>query len=101
MQVLFLNPLEERLRGFPSRYLPAPEFEVRVAESDSSLPGDLEVVEAVVYWDHAVGRDTLDRLPGLRFIQRVGQFRATGDLTAAFERGILVSATPYGVLARV
>ena len=101
MQVLFLNPLEERLREFPSRYLPAPEFEVRVAESDNSLPGDLDAVEAVVYWDHAVGRETLDRLPGLRFIQRVGQFRATGDLSAAFERGILVSATPYGVLARV
>src|SRR5262249_30355371 len=101
MQVLFLNPLEERLMDFPARYLPAPEFEVRFPGSDGALPDDLDAVEAIVYWSHPVGRELLDRLPGLRFIQRVGKFRATGDLSPAFERGILVSATPYGVLARV
>jgi phosphoglycerate dehydrogenase-like enzyme len=101
MQVLFLNPLEARLSDFPSRYLPSPEFDVRLPGPDGTLPVDLEAVEAVVYWDHPVGKETLDRLPALRFIQRVGRFRSTGDLTGAFDRGILVSATPYGVLARV
>src|SRR4051794_22005104 len=77
MQVLFLNPLEERLKDFPARYLPAPEFEVRQPASDGSLPDDLEAVEAIVFWSHPVGRETLDRLPALRFIQRIGKFRAT------------------------
>ena len=101
MQVLFLNPLEERLRDFPARYLPAPEFEVRVAGADGALPADLDNVQACVYWDHAIGRELIERMPALRFIQRVGRYRSTGDLSAAFERGILVSSTPYGVLARV
>src|SRR5215210_5498091 len=101
MQVLFLNPLEERLREFPARYLPASEFEVKLPDPDGSLPPDLESVEACIYWNHPVGRELIDRLPSLRFIQRVGRFRATGDLSPAFDRGILVSATPYGVLARV
>jgi len=101
MRVLFLNPLEERLREFPGRFLPSPEFHVRLPEADGRLPDDLQDVEACVYWDHAVGRQLLDRMPALRFIQRVGRYRSTGDLTAAFDRGILVSATPYGVLARV
>jgi phosphoglycerate dehydrogenase-like enzyme len=101
MQVLFLNPLEERLRDFPARYLPTPEFEVFLPAPDGSLPEALDNVEACVYWDHPVGKATLDQLPALRFIQRVGQFRATGDLSPAFERGIIVAVTPYGVLARV
>jgi phosphoglycerate dehydrogenase-like enzyme len=101
MQVLFLNPLEERLRDFPNRFLPTPEFEVRLPHADGALPTAVEQVEACVYWDHPVGRELLDRLPALRFIQRVGRYRATGDLSAAFDRGVLVSATPYGVLARV
>ena len=101
MQVLFLNPLEERLRDFPARYLPVPEFEVRLPDADGRLPSDLGDVQAIVYWNHPLGRDLFDQLPALRFVQRVGRFRATGDLGPAFERGILVSATPYGVLARV
>src|SRR6476620_9737182 len=101
MQVLFLNPLEDRLKDFPTRYLPAPAFEVKVAKADGTLPDDLDAVEAAIYWNHSIGRDLVERLPALRFIQRVGRFRATGDLTAAFDRGILVAAAPYGVLARV
>ena len=101
MQVLFVNPLEERLKTFPDRYLPAPEFEVLQPGERGELPADLGRVAAIVYWDHPIGREFLDRFPALRFIQRVGRYRATGDLSAAFDRGILVSATPYGVLARV
>jgi phosphoglycerate dehydrogenase-like enzyme len=101
MQVLFLNPLEERLRDFPGRYLPAAEFEVHVAGPDGALPADLNEVQACVYWDHPIGRELIERMPALRFIQRVGRYRATGELSAAFERGILVSSIPYGVLARV
>lgn len=101
MQVLFLNPLEERLKEFPTRYLPGPEFEVRLPNADGSLPTDLDQVKACIYWDHPIGRELVERLPALRFIQRVGRYRATGDLGPAFDRGILVSATPYGVLARV
>src|SRR5687767_150030 len=101
MQVLFVNPLEERLKDFPAHYLPAPEFEVLRPGSNGELPADLRAVEAIIYWDHPIGREFLDRFPALRFIQRIGRYRATGDLSAAFDRGILVSATPYGVLARV
>lgn len=101
MQVLFINPLEERLKSFPDRYLPKPEFDVQVAGPNGELPDDLSGVEAIVYWDHPLGREFLARFPNLRFIQRIGRFRATGDLSAAFDRGIVVSATPYGVLARV
>jgi hypothetical protein len=71
MQVLFLNPLEERLRDFPNRFLPTPDFEVRLPEADGALPPAVEQVEACVYWDHPVGRELLNRLPALRFIQRV------------------------------
>lgn len=101
MQVLFLNPLEERLRQFPARFLPGPEFEVMQPGLDGAPPPDAEAVEACVYWDHPIGRELVEDLPALRFIQRVGRYRASGDLGAAFDRGILVSATPYGVLARV
>jgi phosphoglycerate dehydrogenase-like enzyme len=101
MQVLFVNPLEERLKTFPDRFLPAPEFEVLVAGEGGELPADLGQVEAIIFWDHPLGREFLDQFPALRFVQRVGRYRATGDLSAAFDRGILVSATPYGVLARV
>lgn len=99
MRVLFLNKLEERLRDFPSRYLS--EFEVLLPQEDGALPEGLDGVEACVYWDHPIGRQLIDQLPSLRFIQRVGRYRSTGDLTPAFDRGILVAVTPYGVLARV
>ena len=42
MQVLFLNPLEARLKDFPPRYLPRPEFDVRLPGPDGTLPVDLE-----------------------------------------------------------
>jgi hypothetical protein len=35
MQVLFLNPLEERLREFLARYLPASEFEVKLPDPEA------------------------------------------------------------------
>jgi phosphoglycerate dehydrogenase-like enzyme len=99
MQVLFLNQLEERLRDFPRRYLS--EFEVLFPNGEGTLPEKLDQVEACVYWNHPLGSELIDQLPALRFIQRIGRYRATGDLTPAFERGILVSAMPFGVLARV
>jgi phosphoglycerate dehydrogenase-like enzyme len=101
VKVIFLNPVEERLKEFPGRYLPAPEFETFVPGADGGLPDDLGDFEAAVYWSASVDRDLIDRMPGLRLIQRVGQYRGGGELSAAYDRGVIVSVTPYGVLARV
>jgi phosphoglycerate dehydrogenase-like enzyme len=101
MKVLFLDPLQARLAEFPKRYLPPAEFQVRLAEAKWDLPENLEDVEACVYWDFPLDRDWITRMSSLRFIQRIGRSKCIGDLSAAFDLGIPVSVTPYGVLARV
>lgn len=101
MQIVFLDPLEERLRDFPARFLPAPEFDVRLSGPNGPRDEDLADAEMAIFWSHPVDRATLDRMPALRLLQRVGWYRTAGDVAGAFERGVYVSATPYGVLARV
>ena len=101
MRLAFLDPLEGRLRDFPSRYFPAPEFDVLLSEGAGLPPAGLESAEAVVWWSTSVDRFLIERLPRLRFMQRVGLFRAHGDATAALERGIPVAVTPHGVSDRV
>jgi D-3-phosphoglycerate dehydrogenase len=101
MIVAFLDPLEDRLRDFPARYLPAPEFEVLLPPAAGQLPDHLDEAEAIVWTTTPVDRALIERLPRLRFLQRIGYFRAAGDATAALERGIPVAVTPYGVSDRV
>ncbi len=101
MKVVFLDPVEERLGDMPERYLPAPEFEVIRGTTPGDLPPGWETAEAAVWWDTPVNRALIDQMPNLKFMQRVGWFRAHGDATAALERGIPVAVTPFGVSDRV
>ncbi|MBI4497962.1 MAG: hypothetical protein HY689_08705 [Chloroflexi bacterium] len=101
MRVAFLDPLEDRLRDFPAQYLPAPDFDVRVTETPGKLPEGWETAEAIIWWNTPVDRAFLEALPNLRFLQRVGWFRARGDVRYALERGIPVAVTPFGVPDRV
>lgn len=101
MRVAFLDPLEERLRDFPAEYLPEPAFQVLVTHTPGELPEGWEDAEAAVWWDTPLDRELINRMPNLRFLQRVGWFRSRGDATAALERGIPVAVTPFGVSDRV
>lgn len=101
MRVAFLDPLEGRTRDFPAQYLPVPEYEVLVSPERGQFPDGWEAAEAVVWSDAPLDRDLIGRMPKLRFLQRIGWFRARGDATAALERGIPVSAMPYGTSDRV
>ena len=97
MLVCFLDPLEERIKEFPSRYLA--KHEVSYAEGrPAEVPDD---TVALVTWSGLLDRALLERLPSLRFVQRIGYFRGGGDLRAAEERGIKTAVWPYGVLNRV
>lgn len=101
MKVVFLDPVEERLGDMPERYLPAPDFEVIRGTQAGDLPTGWEQADAVVWWDTPVDRALIDQMPNLKFMQRVGWFRARGNATAALERGIPVAVTPFGVSDRV
>src|SRR2546423_12042591 len=99
MRVAFLDPLEQRLAEFPQRYLDG--HEVLLTQGTGSLPENVEKAEAVVWWSYPVDQKLIDRLPNLRFMQRVGIFRAKGDATVALANGVPVSVTPFGVSDRV
>ena len=101
MKVAFLDPLEERLRDFPAQYLPAPQFEVIVAQAPGGPPAGWETADAAIWWDTSLDRAMIERMPNLKFLQRVGWFRAHGNATVALERGIPVAVTPFGVSDRV
>ena len=99
MLIAFLDPLEGRLAEFPARYFP--EHEVLLTEEEGRLPEGVEEAEAVVWSDYPVDAKLIERLPWLRFMQRIGWFRAAGDASAALARGIPVAVTPFGVSDRV
>ena len=101
MKVVFLDPVEERLGDMPERYLPAPQFEVIRGTTPGELPPGWETADAAVWWTTPVDRALIEQMPNLKFMQRVGLFRAKGDATAALERGIPVAVTPFGVSDRV
>jgi phosphoglycerate dehydrogenase-like enzyme len=99
MRVAFLDPLEARLGEFGQRYLGGHEV-LSTAEA-GRLPDGVEDAEAVVWWNYPVDAAFIQRLPSLRFMQRIGIFRTKGDTTAALSKGIPVSAIPHGVSDRV
>ncbi|MBA2446490.1 MAG: hypothetical protein H0V51_00500 [Chloroflexi bacterium] len=97
MQVCFLDPLEARLKELPARYLV--DHQVRLAEGrPDQVPPE---TEALITWSELLDRALLERLPSLRFVQRIGYFRGGGDLRAAEARGVATAVWPYGVLNRV
>ncbi|HTE83369.1 MAG TPA: NAD(P)-dependent oxidoreductase, partial [Dehalococcoidia bacterium] len=101
MRVVFLDPLEARLRDFPAQYLPSPDFEVSQADTAGRFPDGWESAEAAVWSETPLNRDLIEQMPNLKFLQRIGWFRARGDASIALERGIPVAVTPNGVADRV
>lgn len=99
MRVVFLDPLEERQKPFPARYLP--DHQVSVAPDTSQLPDGVEAAEAVVWTNYPVDAALIDRLPNLKFMQRVGLVRARGDARRAVAKGVPVSVIPLGLSDRV
>lgn len=99
MLTVFLDPLEQRLSDFPSRYLA--DHEVIAASEPGQLPSGAENAEAVVWSSYPVESDFIRSLPRLRFMQRIGLTRAKGDAGAALAAGIPVSVIPFGVPDRV
>jgi phosphoglycerate dehydrogenase-like enzyme len=99
MRVAFLDPLEARLAEFPQRYLK--EHEVLLPEAPGALPRDLESAEAIAWWSYPLDGSLIARLSNLRFLQRIGYFRAHGDASEALRRGLPVSVLPFGVSDRV
>jgi phosphoglycerate dehydrogenase-like enzyme len=99
MKLAFLDPLEARLVDFPKTYLDG--HDVLTTSEAGRLPDGIEDAEAVVWWSFPVDRGLIERLPKLRFLQRIGHLRTKGDATAALAKGIPVSALPHGVSDRV
>jgi phosphoglycerate dehydrogenase-like enzyme len=99
MRIAFLDPLEQRLEDFPQRYLAG--HEVLRTSRAGTLPEGIEDVEAIVWWSYPVDAARIERLPKLRFVQRIGLLRTRGDATAALAKGIAASALPHGVSDRV
>jgi phosphoglycerate dehydrogenase-like enzyme len=97
MHVCFLDPLEDRIKELPGRYLT--EHQISYANGQpSDVPAD---AEALITWSGLVDRALIERLPELRLVQRIGFFRGGGDLQAALDRGVAVAVWPHGVLNRV
>ena len=101
MRVVFLDPLEARLRDFPTTYLPAPDFDVWSRRSRFWPPRRLQPPRLPFGGRPPSIGSLIEQMPNLEFLQRVGWFRARGDATAALERGIPVAVTPQGVSDRV
>src|SRR5690606_12776874 len=98
MKLAFLDPLEARLADFPKTYLGG--HEVLTTSQAGTLPDGIEDAEAIVWWSYPVDKGLIERLPRLRFLQRIGHVRTRGDTTAALARGLPVSALPHGVSDR-
>jgi phosphoglycerate dehydrogenase-like enzyme len=84
----------------PERYL-APAHEVLRTSADGQRPDGWESADAAVWWDTPVDADLIGQFTNLKFMQRVGWFRAKGNATAALDRGVPVAVTPFGVSDRV
>jgi phosphoglycerate dehydrogenase-like enzyme len=100
MKVVFLDPVEERLGDLPERTL-SPAHEVLRGTVAGELPAGWETADAAVWWDTPVNAELIAKMPNLKFMQRVGWFRARGDASAALDRNIPVAVTPFGVSDRV
>jgi phosphoglycerate dehydrogenase-like enzyme len=99
LKIAFLDPLEQRLAEFPSRYLAG--HEALVAPELGTLPNGYEGAEAAVWSNYPVDAALIASMPKLRFMQRIGLTRAKGDAAAALSAGIPVSVLPFGVSDRV
>src|SRR6478672_5678004 len=99
MKIVFFEPLSPPADTMLPRIIP--EHELLVAPSTETLPEGWQDAEAVVWSRWPVDAALIGQMPRLRFMQRLGVFRANGDATAALERGIPVSVLAHGTAARV
>ena len=99
MRIAFFEPLSPPADTMPPRLIP--EHEVLVPAAANALPDGWQDAEAVVWSRWPVDAALIAQMPRLRFMQRLGVFRANGDVTAALERGIPVSVLAHGTAARV
>jgi phosphoglycerate dehydrogenase-like enzyme len=99
VKIAFLEPLPPVAVQMAPRFLAG--HEISVAPAADQLPAHLEDAEAVVWSSWPVDRALIERLPRLRFMQRLGVFRFAGDPSAAVGRGIPVSVLPHGTSGRV
>src|SRR5262245_61984398 len=99
MRIAFLDPLDNVAAEMPPRFLA--DHEVLSAPSREELPAGWQDADAVVWSQWPVDAALIAEMPNLRFMQRLGRFRARGDATAALERGIPVSVLPHGTSGRV
>jgi phosphoglycerate dehydrogenase-like enzyme len=99
MRVAFLEPLDAVAKDMPGQFLA--DHDVLIAPARDQLPDGYETAEAVVWSRTPVDAAFIDGLPNLRFMQRLGRFRAVGDASRAFEKGIPVSVFPHGTSGRV
>jgi phosphoglycerate dehydrogenase-like enzyme len=99
MKIAFLDPVEGIARELITQHF-APD-DLLIAPNKETLPEGLEAAEVVVWSNWPVDRALIESLPKLRLLQRLGRFRARGDVTAALERGIPISVLPHGTSGRV
>jgi phosphoglycerate dehydrogenase-like enzyme len=99
MRVAFLDPLEGIARDLYPQFLG--EHEVLIAPSNSELPAGWQEAEAAVWSRWPVDQGLIESMPQLRFMQRLGRFRARGDARPALDRGIQVSVFAHGTSGRV
>jgi len=99
MRVAFLDPLEGIAGDLVGGFF-GPE-EMLVAPAAGKLPEGWQQAETAVWSRYPLDRALIEAMPRLRFLQRLGRFRARGDATAALERGIPVSVLPHGTSGRV
>jgi phosphoglycerate dehydrogenase-like enzyme len=99
MKIAFLDPVEGVARDLITQHF-APD-DLLIAPNKETLPVGLEAAEVVVWSNWPVDRALIESLPKLRLLQRLGRFRASGDVTAALERGIPISVLPHGTSGRV
>jgi phosphoglycerate dehydrogenase-like enzyme len=99
MKIALLDPLEGIARELVTQHFDAADL--MIAPNKEELPAGLADAEVIVWSNWPVDRALIESLPKLRLLQRLGRFRARGDVTAAFERGLPVSVLPHGTGGRV
>ena len=99
MRVAFLEPLDRVAQDMPPKFLG--DHDVLIAPAPGELPAGYQDADAIVWSKTPIDAEFIDAMPNLKLLQRLGKFRATGDASRAFEKGIPVSVLPHGTSGRV
>jgi phosphoglycerate dehydrogenase-like enzyme len=99
MLVLFLDPLPPVAQGMPEQFLGG--HEVLVGQASGPLPEGWQSAKAIVWSQRALDASTISSMPQLRLLQRIGFYRATGDVSQLASPEVRVSVLPHGTAARV